>query len=86
MQDIDPGQVTVPMLITDEQLCGRIAASFGLPVPGAAEGGTFYTSGAYIVYSPWRDYGRRAEWNNKGEFVPLLVLNRDLKVVGAFGM
>ena len=84
--DIDPAQVTPPLLISDEKLCGRIAATFGLPVPGAAEGGVFYASGPYIIYSPWRDYSRRAEWLNKTEFVALLVLDKEMKVVGAFGM
>ena len=85
-QDIDPAQVTEPALATDERLCGRIASTFGFPVPGAAEGGAFYISGPYILYSPWRDYNRRAEWGNKSEFVPFLVLDRNMKVIGAIGM
>ena len=84
--DIDPNQVTPPALISDEKICGQIAATFGLPVPGAAEGGVFYSSGPYIIYAPWRDYARRSEWANKTEFVALLVLDKEMKVIGAFGM
>jgi hypothetical protein len=85
-QQIDPAQVTEPALITDEKLCGQLGASFGLPVPGAAEGGTFYKSGPYIIYSPWRDHNRRNEWSSKAEFVALIVLDRDMKPIGAIAM
>lgn len=85
-QSIDPALVSKPTLITDERLCGRIGATFGLPVPGAAEGGTFYASGPYILYAPWRDYSRRAEWISKSEFVAFLVLDKEFKVLGAVGM
>jgi hypothetical protein len=85
-EHIQPALITVPQLATDAALCDRLAAKFGVPVPGKPEGGTFYVSGPYVVYSPWRDYRRRAEWSNKSEFVGLIIMDRDLRVLAAFGM
>ena len=83
--------LTEPVLVTDRALCGRIAAAIGLSPAASgttsdAEGGAFYRSGPHILYAPWRDYRRRAEWRNKSEFVGLVVLGPDLKVLTAIGM
>jgi hypothetical protein len=40
----------------------------------------------HIFLAPWRDYRRRAEWRTKSEFVGLVVLGPDLKVLTAIGM
>jgi hypothetical protein len=83
--------LTEPELVTDRALCGRIAAAIGI-APAAsvrsagAEGHVYYRSGPYILLSPWRDYNRRAEWRNTGEWVGLVVLGPDLNVLTAMGM
>jgi len=71
---------------TDRTVCERLAQAFGRPVPGAAEGWAYFQLGPYYLRSPWRDYGRRAEWTSRGEFVPLVVLGPDMALVGVYGM
>jgi hypothetical protein len=83
--------LTEPVLVTDRALCGRIAAAMGLSsatsgTAVAAEGNAYYRSGPHILVSPWRDYTRRAEWRNRSEFVGLIVLGSNLKVLTAIGM
>lgn len=88
---ISVNALTEPVLVNDSALCGRIAAAIGMrSAAGAgasmAEGVAYYRSGPYFLYAPWRDYDRRAEWRNRSEFVGLVVLGPDLKVVTAIGM
>lgn len=89
---IDPDLITVPVLILDDASCARISARFrlsapsGSEAPSGAEGGAFYTAGPYVIYAPWRDYNRQAEWTNKTEFAALVVMDADLKLLGAFAM
>lgn len=90
-EGVSVASLTEPVLVTDRALCGRIAAAIGLPSPASgspsgAEGGAYYRSGPHILYAPWRDYRRRAEWRNKSEFLGLIVLGPDLKVLTAIGM
>jgi hypothetical protein len=83
--------LTEPVLVTDRALCERISAAMGIAAGSStlstgAEGDVYYRSGPYILLSPWRDYNRRAEWRNRGEWVALVVLGPDLKVLTAIGM
>ena len=84
-------ELTPPVLVRDRATCGRIAAALGIAQGDAsmtakAEGGAYYRLGPHVVYSPWRDYNRRVEWRNKSEFVGLVVLGADLKVLMAIAM
>ena len=89
-QGIASERLTAPTEVrsaSDPALCVRLAARFGTPVTDAPEGGAYFRSGPYILYAPWRDYSRRAEWKTKGsEFVGFLVFDADLKVLTALAM
>jgi hypothetical protein len=89
-QGIAADRLTEPTEVraaTDPVLCARLAARFRMPAPDAAEGGAYFRSGPYVLYAPWRDYARRAEWKTKNsEFVGFLVLDADLRIITAIAM